>query len=98
MDHHGDLRRLIDEAAIARLIARCCQLIDARDALRIAEQIFTEEAFDDHGIYGKPAEGRAGIEEIYVRSNRTTDGALTYVTGWTWLHESAGAGKLRPAD
>jgi ketosteroid isomerase-like protein len=104
-------RQIPDEEAIRRVLVRYCQLVDARDAAGVAREVFTEDAIDNMGLFGAPAEGRSGIEEMFLRSNLTTEASAhfisnwiidvdadTYVTGWTWLRSSGHLGRLRPAD
>lgn len=73
------LRRLADLHAIRALLNRYCRLVDARDPAGIARESFTEDAVDDHGIYGRPFRGRAEIEAMFTRSNETTDKSAHFV-------------------
>ncbi len=65
-------RRLSDLAEIRTLLARYCELVDRRDAFGVARAAFTTGAVDDHGIYGQAFVGRPAIEEMFLRSNGTT--------------------------
>jgi hypothetical protein len=68
----GLSRRLEDLDRIRELLARYCTLVDLRDSRRVAHLAFTEDAVDDHGIYGQAFHGREAIETMFVRSNGTT--------------------------
>lgn len=64
--------RLDDLTAIRDVLARYCQRVDQRDYVRVAQEAFTHDAVDDHGIYGQAFRGRAAIDAMFLRSNATT--------------------------
>ena len=75
-------REIPDEEAIRRVLVRYCQLVDARDAAGIAREVFTEDAIDNMGLFGAPAEGRSGIEAMFTRSNVTTEASAHFISNW----------------
>jgi hypothetical protein len=76
------VRQIPDEEAIRRVLVRYCQLVDARDAVGIAREVFTEDAIDNMGFFGAPAEGRSGIEAMFTRSNLTTEASAHFISNW----------------
>ncbi|MGH3494355.1 MAG: nuclear transport factor 2 family protein [Sciscionella sp.] len=73
------IRYLADLAEIRDLLQRYCFLCDARVPHDIASGAFTENAGDDHNIYGSEFTGRDGIESMFTRSNRTTEASAHFV-------------------
>jgi hypothetical protein len=76
----SDLNRLLDIEEIRMLLARYCQLCDARTDTSFVREIFTEDATDDHGLFGQVFRGWDEIEQMYVRSSEFLESAAHFVT------------------
>ncbi|WP_067674474.1 nuclear transport factor 2 family protein [Nocardia miyunensis] len=74
------LSRLDDIRAVQEVLARYCRLVDARQPAAIAREAFTEDAVDDHGLYGRAFRGRDEIESMFRRSNETTDSSAHFIS------------------
>ena len=107
----ADLRRLLDREAIRDLLAHYCFCLDAGQPARLADEVFTEDGVDDHGLGEWRGRNsiRAGFVEVMSRFEGTAhvlgnvridiDGdearSSAYVSAWHWL---AGGSRDRPAD
>lgn len=74
------VRRLLDVEEIRTLLARYCQLCDARTDTSFVREIFTEDATDDHGLFGQVFRGWAEIEDMYERSSQFLETVAHFVT------------------
>lgn len=75
-----EVRRLLDVEEIRMLLARYCLLCDRRADTSFVREIFTEDAIDDHGLFGKVFRGWTEIEEMYRRSSELLESAAHFVT------------------
>ena len=76
-----ELQRLLDVEAIRDLLRqRYCHLCDARTDTSFVRQIFTEDAVDDHGLFGTVFRGWAELEGMYERSSEFLETAAHFVT------------------
>ena len=107
----ADLRRLLDREAIRDLLAHYCFCLDAGQPARLADEVFTEDGVDDHGLGEWRGRNsiRTGFVEVMSRFEGTAhvlgnvridiDGdqarSSAYVSAWHWL---AGGSRDRPAD
>lgn len=73
-------RWLADMREIRELLARYCRLVDSRQPREIARGAFTEDALDDHGIYGRAFRGRDEIAAMFEASNTTTEHSAHFVS------------------
>jgi hypothetical protein len=73
------VRYLSDLSQIRALLARYATLVDARDPRAIADGAFTQNAIDDHGIYGTVFRGREAIEAMFRHSNETTEASGHFI-------------------
>jgi len=76
----GEIPRLLDIEEIRALLARYCHLCDARTDTSFVREIFTEDATDDHGLFGKVFRGWAELEDMYQRSSGFLEMAAHCVT------------------
>lgn len=76
----SELRRLLDTEEIRALLARYCHLCDARTDTSFVREIFTEDAVDDHGLFGQVFRGWAELEDMYQRSSEFLEKAAHFVT------------------
>jgi hypothetical protein len=76
----NELRLLVDVEEIRSLLARYCHMCDSRTDTSFVRQIFTEDATDDHGLFGKVFRGWAELEEMYERSSQFLESAAHFVT------------------
>ncbi|MGW4340689.1 nuclear transport factor 2 family protein [Rhodococcus koreensis] len=71
---------LSDLADIRALLAKYCRLVDSRDAKAVAHGAFSADGVDDHGLYGQRYRGRDAIEEMFTRSNETTENSAHFIS------------------
>jgi hypothetical protein len=76
----SEISRLLDIEEIRTLLARYCHLCDARTDTSFVREIFTEDATDDHGLFGKVFRGWAELEDMYQRSSEFLETAAHFVT------------------
>jgi len=108
------VKGLADKQAIVELNHRLCYLIDSFQLGRMVEEVFAENARDDHGE--GPVVGRQAIQAWYEGStahvaavSHNICNALVELDGdrasmrsnvivWTWMLTTADRGPLRGAD
>lgn len=76
----ADVSYLLDVEEIRMLLARYCQLCDARTDTSFVREIFTEDATDAHGLFGRVFRGWDEIEQMYVQSSEYLESAAHFVT------------------
>jgi hypothetical protein len=76
----AELHRLLDIEEIRALLARYCHRCDARTDTFFVKEIFTEDAVDDHGLFGKVFRGWAELEDMYQRSSEFLETAAHFVS------------------
>ncbi|MGH3494354.1 MAG: nuclear transport factor 2 family protein, partial [Sciscionella sp.] len=74
------VRRLLDEEEIRQLLARYCHACDHRTDPSFVRDIFTEDATDDHGLFGQVFHGWDELEQLYRKSSEHLDKAAHFVT------------------
>jgi hypothetical protein len=95
-----DLQELSDRAAIHALLVRYCDCIDGRDIDRLAAEIYTQDAVDDHGwgpwsgvdaiLDGlRPVLDRFGgtahlLSNVQIEMTEAGARGRTGVTAWHW--------------
>ncbi len=102
---------LADREAIRELLAHYCFLIDSCQPGRMVDEVFTDDAVDDHGL--GQWRGREGINaafddiltrfagtahvlgNIHIELARDEAKSRAYVTAWHWLAPDP---SIHPAD
>ncbi|MCZ7526508.1 MAG: nuclear transport factor 2 family protein [Acidimicrobiia bacterium] len=103
-----------DRHAICELLAHYCFLVDSGYHDRLADEVYTADAVDDHGLgewRGSDAIRRAFAEtmarfegtahvlgNVHVELDGDRARSRAYVTAWHWLADRAEPGTIRPAD
>lgn len=79
-DIETDVQRLVDIEQIQQLLARYCQLCDARDGTAWVREVFTEDGTDDHNLFGQVFHGWADIEAMFARSSQNLEATAHFIT------------------
>jgi hypothetical protein len=79
-DEATEINRLLDIEEIRTLLARYAHLCDARTDTSFVREIFTEDATDDHGLFGKVFRGWAELEDMYERSSEYLETAAHFIS------------------
>lgn len=106
-----EVAQLADREAIRELLAHYCFCIDSRQPERLVDEVFADDAVDDHGL--GEWRGREGIRQafddvvarfagtahalgnIHIELDGDRAKSRAYVTAWHWLTSDPA---VRPAD